>query len=77
MSPPAATIIHHPVEGERPGFAIRILVPLSGAPFPEIFSLFVLAWPAPAEKILVRGLWFHTKIGSRTDTDCRPPLAAV
>ena len=32
MSPPAATIIHHPVEGERPGFAIRILVPLSLVP---------------------------------------------
>ena len=28
-----------------------------GAPFPEIFSLFVLAWPAPAAKILVRGLY--------------------
>ena len=32
MSPPAATTIHHPVEGERPGFAIRILVPLSLVP---------------------------------------------
>jgi len=58
ISAPAATTIRHPVRPRLPRQPSRSIPSShSSAPLPQIFSLFILALPALAEKNLVCGLY--------------------